>query len=320
MDYPLYLLLLLVVKCLQALPLRMAARLGRFCGGLAYILDFKHRRVALTNLTAIFSSSKDEKAIRKLARENFRRLGENYCTAVKTAGMTSEQISRHVTITGLEKLSNESLPPSSRVVAIGHFGNFELYTRIAWGLPDFKGATTFRALNQPHLNKLLLRLRLGSGILLFERRTGMKDLQKALHDYNLCLGLLSDQKAGRTGVLGPFLGHNCSTSTAPVILSLRYDLPLFTAICYRTDLAQWHIEIGDQIPTLENGQRRPVEDLVHDVNKVLEKAVLRDPANWFWVHDRWKFNEKPAQSRRKPKRRKRPMRRRQSPGQDTPKS
>ncbi len=25
-----------------------------------------------------------------------------------------------------------------------------------------------------------------------------------------------------------------------------------------------------------------------DVNRAFEEAVRRDPANWFWVHKRWK--------------------------------
>ena len=25
-----------------------------------------------------------------------------------------------------------------------------------------------------------------------------------------------------------------------------------------------------------------------DVNRAFEAAILRDPANWFWVHRRWK--------------------------------
>jgi KDO2-lipid IV(A) lauroyltransferase len=27
---------------------------------------------------------------------------------------------------------------------------------------------------------------------------------------------------------------------------------------------------------------------MRDVNRAFEAAVRRDPANWFWVHDRWK--------------------------------
>ena len=69
-------------------------------------------------------------------------------------------------------------------------------------------------------------------------------------------------------------------------------LPLHTAICYRIGLAQWRIEVGDEIPTRENGQPRSSEDIMRDVNRALETAVRRDPANWFWVHNRWKPRNK----------------------------
>ena len=61
-----------------------------------------------------------------------------------------------------------------------------------------------------------------------------------------------------------------------------------TAICYRVALAKWRLDFGEQIPTHENGKPRPTEDIMRDVNRALEIAVRRDPANWFWVHRRWK--------------------------------
>jgi lauroyl/myristoyl acyltransferase len=30
---------------------------------------------------------------------------------------------------------------------------------------------------------------------------------------------------------------------------------------------------------------------MRDVNHAFEIAVRRDPANWFWVHRRWKLSE-----------------------------
>jgi KDO2-lipid IV(A) lauroyltransferase len=31
-----------------------------------------------------------------------------------------------------------------------------------------------------------------------------------------------------------------------------------------------------------------------DVNRAFEAAVRRDPANWFWVHNRWKARGQPG--------------------------
>ena len=80
--------------------------------------------------------------------------------------------------------------------------------------------------------------------------------------------------------------NNCNAP--PCYKTLRYDCPLYTSICYRTALAHWEIEVGDEIPTRENGVPRSTEAIMRDVNRAFEIAVRRDPANWFWVHNRWK--------------------------------
>ena len=161
----------------------------------------------------------------------------------------------------------------SVVAAIGHFGNFELYARFGQFAPAYKCATTYRGLRQASLNRLLQSLRERSGCLFFERRFDARPL-------------LSDQSAG--SVRMPFLGHDCSTTAAPAIFALRYHCALITGICYRVGLARWRIEAGPEIPIRENGRPRSSAAIMGDVNRAFETAVRRDPANWFWVHKRWK--------------------------------
>lgn len=289
MDALLYLAARALVALIQMLPLLWAARLGRFFGGMAYWLDSRHRRVAIRNLAQSFPSMKSGE-VRAIAREHFRRLGENYVSAVKTAAIATEALAPNLKMVGMEKVlpHQAGAEPKNRVVAIGHFGNFELYARLAGQFAGFQGATTYRGLRQPALNRLMQSLRGSSGCLYFERRTDAAALRKAMNESGLLLGLLADQHAGRSGVRVPFFGRECSTSTAPAVLALRYQCPLHTAICFRTALGRWVIEIGEEIPTHIEGKPRPVETIMTDVNRAFEAAVLRDPANWFWVHNRWK--------------------------------
>ena len=290
MDTVIYYFARGVVAILQALPLVFVARLGRALGTVAYWLDARHRRVVLDNLTMCFSQEKSPAEIRAIAQENFRRIGENYCCAIKTAAMTPWQMLPHFDLT----LARNILPhemdagPQSRIVAIGHFGNFELYARFGQFVPIFKCAATYRALKQPALNRIMVSLRANDSCRFYERRTEAAALKAAMSDTGLLLGLLADQHAGRNGLRLPFLGHDCSTSPAPAVFALRYNCPLHTAICYRLGLAKWQIDVGDEIPTRINGIARSTEDIMRDVNRALEVAVRRDPANWFWVHKRWK--------------------------------
>ncbi|HHY85229.1 MAG TPA: hypothetical protein GYA07_06795 [Verrucomicrobia bacterium] len=301
MDLLLYGIMRVLLGVIRALPLRMVARLGRCAGTLAWWFDRRHRRVALKNLSMCFSQEMSRSEIRRLARENFRRIGENFCCAAKTASMSAEELRPHLEFTGDPSILSPppGQTPPSAVVAIGHFGNFELYARFGAFCSAYRCAATYRGLRQPALNRLLLSLRERSGCRFFERRTEAAALRQELNRPGLLLGLLADQHAGRRGLRLPFLGHDCSTSAAPAVLALRYHCALHTAICYRVDLARWRIEAGPAIPLYANGAARPLADIMAEVNRRFEAAVRQDPANWFWVHNRWK-PDKPR--RRRPRR------------------
>ncbi|HEY2081728.1 MAG TPA: hypothetical protein VGI88_03005, partial [Verrucomicrobiae bacterium] len=141
MDKALYFIARAVVAFLQALPLRTVARLGRAGGAVFYWLDGRHRRVALANLTMCFGHEKSAGEIRALAKENFRRIGENFTCAAKTASMTYEELKPFVEFNGPPSIVS---PPPGRMppnilVAIGHFGNFELYARFGQFCPAILG-------------------------------------------------------------------------------------------------------------------------------------------------------------------------------------
>jgi len=289
MDSLLYLFARTFVAAVAAMPLPVVAWLGRAGGTMVYLLDARHRRVALRNLGLCFAS-KSPAEIRGLAIENFRRIGENYASAVKTASMSAEAIRPHFDLVGAEKILGFQTDrgPQSRIVAIGHFGNFELYARFGQFVPGFKCAATYRALRQPSINRVMQSLREKSGCRFFERRTESRALKAAMSGTGLLLGLLADQHAGHGARRTHFLGRDCSTSAAPAVLALRYGCPLHTAVCYRIGLGRWRIEVGDEIPTRGADGPRSIEAITEDINRAFEVAVRRDPANWFWVHNRWK--------------------------------
>jgi lauroyl/myristoyl acyltransferase len=288
MNFFIYWLGRAFIAFVQMLPLPLVARAGRVAGAAAFYLDSRHRRVALQNLTLCFGREKTAVEILAIAKENFRRIGENYLSAIKTAVMSPQALLAHFDFGGAENILPHEADsgPQSRVMAIGHFGNFELYARFGQFVPVFKCAATYRALKQPAINRLMMELRDHSGCLFFERRRDGAALKDAMNNTGLLLGLLADQSS--KGVRVPFLGRDCNTSTAPAVFALRYHCPLHTAICYRVSLGRWRIEFGPEIPTREGEKARDIETIMREVNLTLEQAVRRDPANWFWVHRRWK--------------------------------
>ncbi|MBI1841701.1 MAG: lysophospholipid acyltransferase family protein [Verrucomicrobia bacterium] len=290
MDTVLYLIGKLLIRCAQTLPLRAVARLGRCAGVVAYWADRRHRRVAIENLLRAFPDRWTRDDADACAREHFRRLGESYCCALKTAAMPWSELAGHVEFVGVDQIHawRQAHPTGSMIASIGHFGNFELYGRFNELARGFQCASTYRGLRQPGLNRLMVSLRERSGSKLFERRSEAGALRNAMSSGGLLLGLFADQHAGDRGLPLPFLGRVCSTSPAPALFALRYDAPLFVCVCYRVALASWRIEVNPFIATHVDGAPRPIADIMSDVNRQYEDAIRRDPANWFWVHNRWK--------------------------------
>jgi len=290
MNRLLYLLARLGIGILQALPLRMVAQIGRCGGGAVFWLDHRHRRMALKNLNRCFENEKSPQEIHGLARENFRRLGENYCSAIKTAVLDEKELKEVVEVRGTGVLERHSTGPQprNRLLATGHFGNFELFTRLSAFVPGYRHAATYRSIRPPLLDRLVYLMRTVSGNLMFERRTEADGLKRMMNEGGVLLSLAADQSAWANGLEVPFLGHSCFMTRSPAVMAMRYDCALCPAICYRVGLGRWVIEIGEPIPTRENGRRRSAAAITQDINLAFETAVRRDPANWFWVHNRWK--------------------------------
>jgi Kdo2-lipid IVA lauroyltransferase/acyltransferase len=275
-------------KILRALPLTVVARIGRIGGAVTYLLDGRHRRIGMVNLTKSYPE-KSPTELRRMLREHFRRLGENFSSAVKTSGMTAEEMRPHLEVVGSEKIRAHG--KRGAICAVGHFGNFEVYASAKAIGGDLPMATTYRGLDQPRLDALVRQMRVESGTMFFDRRRQGEELRQALSQGGIVLGLLCDHHAGSRGVRIQFFGNECSATPAPALFAQRYHMPLHPAICFRVGLARWRVEIGDEIPTRSNGVRRPAADIMAEVHQAFEAGIRRDPPNWFWCHDRWRFGK-----------------------------
>ena len=218
-----------------------------------------------------------------------------YFSALKTAAIPTEKIGSVLSSKGRENISlakqeDGSLP--SFLFAMGHFGNFELFAKSGVFVPGFDLSTTYRGFRQPWLERLILSLRKKSGICFFDRRWDGVKLRAFMNRPGTITGLLADQSAGRSGLRLPFFGRPCSVTPSPALFALRYNLSLHGCFCRRLGLGRWEIEVGPEISTRFGGRARPIEDIMSDINSLFESFILEDPANWFWVHDRWKRPER----------------------------
>ena len=249
-----------LVALIQALPLTLVARLGRAGGGLAFWLDARHRRVALQNLTMCFGQEKSPEEIRALARENFRRIGENFASAVKTAAMTSDELRPHIEFAGIERLPQKagdgrraaSSSPSATSATSSLYARFQ---PVRARLPD--APRPIARSSSRRSTGSCRNCASAPAACYFERRTDGPLLRAGDEPARASFSACSPTKAP-TACAAPFLGHDCSTTLAPAVFALRYHCELYTAICYPRRPGEMADRTRRRIPTHENGQPRSV--------------------------------------------------------------
>ena len=283
MDRFTYLLYRAVCRLIARLPIGVVFRAGAVLGGLAHWLLAPYRRLVIANMTLAFGAEKSPGEIRRMAREHFTRLGGNFFSAVKLASMPPEQIRQHVQIEGLELLKEAVAQPPGAVFAITHLGNWEVLAQMAPIHFPCKTGTIYQRLGNRHIDADIRAARARLGLEPLERKEGFQRATVLLREGG-AVGVLVDQHAGDKGIWAPFFGRLASTTPLAATLALRTGATLLTTAVYTEKPGHWRMVI--EKPTLSD--TRDAAELTAELNLALEAQIRRSPADWFWVHNRWK--------------------------------
>jgi lipopolysaccharide heptosyltransferase II len=286
-QFTVYLLFRAVEGVLRVLPLTWCAWIGRFCGGVAYLLLGSARRLALSNLHIAFGREHDLAWRRRAARAHFASLGQNFLCGLKLPLMTEAQVAARVTVEGMEHAQAVAAAGKPLLYAVCHLSCWELLTQA----PSLftSGATPgsiYQPLANPFLDAHVRRRRSKLGYVLFDRSEGFTGPMRHVKEKRGAIGVLVDQHAGDKGTWCPFFDRLASTSSLPALMSLRCHAPLLPLAVYDDGPARWRLVC---YPPINSGEAKPtVDGVTAMLNIAIEVMVRRAPHNWFWVHNRWK--------------------------------
>ena len=265
---------------LGLLPLRMVFRLGQALGMAAWVLAVKYRRLARRNLEIAFGAEKTARELDALCRAHFVRVGANLLCSLKIPTMPQAAVEAVVEIEGFEHVEAARAAGRGFIFAIAHMGNWELLSQLPGICAGSPQGTLFQPLGNPHLNAHVARLRGRFGFRLFDRHDGFLAPAAFLRE-NGGLGILVDQHAGDGGVWAPLFGRLASTTNVAELLARRTGSPIIPLGMATAGAGRWRITL---LPPLDLQKKR----VTPGMNAAMETLIRRSPADWFWVHNRWK--------------------------------
>lgn len=198
-----------------------------------------------------------------------------------------------VTVIGAELLDTVEASEKGAVFVSGHFANWEIMAAAICCRP-VDCLVTYRAINNPHIDRRLNRIRHAYGIdVLTPKGLGTRHLMEAL-EAGRSIAILNDQKF-REGIPVPFFGHNAMTAPGAARLAKRYDVPIIFLSTKRTAPARFEVAVSPLIEGYTNAcPPGDVETLTALITRRIEAEVRANPEQWFWMHKRWpKASRKP---------------------------
>jgi len=283
-DRIIYWLAVAVITVMRRLPLSVCFALGQVIGVLLWLLLPAYRKLARENLYTAYGHEKSPAEIRALAFKHFVTLGANAVSAFKIAALSQADILRIAKIERLDRIRENIAKGRGVLLAINHIGNWELYAQLVFQVPEARFGTVFQALHNKLLDNLINEDRKRLGVSTFDRKKGFNAAISLIREPGI-VGVLVDQNASTGGTWMPFYGRMASTSPLAATLAQRTDAAVIPVAIYTTGFAKWRVVLSEEIPWDTNTS---AEQLTCDINNALEKQINESPADWFWVHNRWR--------------------------------
>ncbi len=274
------------------LPVPLLSIIGQGFGLLFYILDYRRTNYARVNLGICFPELSD-KARKKLLIKHFKNLGQSlFCTLGITWYRPRKRLAKYVNFINMEALEQEIKNKTPVIILAPHFVGLELaLSRLAM---TFTVAGMYRPPRKNILHWAVDYKRRQFGGVPIENDSYLKKLIRVIRA-GTPFFYLPDLDQGRhvQHVYVPFFGHPAATITALNRIAVMTRAKVIPCIACKASKAG-HYDVTF-LPAMENF---PTKDLLADANKMnrlVEEHVRKRPAEYFWIHRRFKTQESGGQ-------------------------
>lgn len=284
-------LLLLFVR---VMPWCVSRAAGAALGRLGYLLDGRHRRIALEAVKRSFPEKSAAEG-RAIVRGCYRHLCLAAMEFARLASLPREKVAALWAMTDEQVRFFEEIREKKQAVIFvtGHVGLWEL-CGLGCTARGFPLVSIARPLDNDYINTLVDGVRERFGQKILAKKGALRAALRALKA-GTPVGMLLDQNAGRQGVFVPLFGRAASTLPTAAQMALRSGAKIVCSSAWRDEAAGVHrlrlgkvIEPGKWRGPRDERYKEEVRRITAEYTGEIENAVREHPEQWLWLHRRWK--------------------------------
>lgn len=252
-----------------------------------YRLDRRHREIVRRNLAFAYGDELTAAERERLARAVFVHFVRFAWETVILLLAPLSYVRKQVVFLGEENHARALEKGRGLVALVAHAGNWE-YTGIGYALQYRRIAVVARELDHPLGTRLARYLRERGGNWMVSKKQGLKTILTHLRQ-NRVVGIVVDQNtATREGVLADFFGKPARTTPVAALLARR-GVPVCPSLSRRLPDGRHLVVFFPELPFEKTSDAEAdIQRHVTLQNQIIEAWVRQEPAQWLWLHRRWK--------------------------------
>jgi KDO2-lipid IV(A) lauroyltransferase len=277
-------LLLAALWLVHWLPLSWQSLLGRAVGAIAWRLAGSRRRIALRNLEMCLPEKTEAERL-AIAREHFGWVGRSLLERGLLWYASPQRLKRLIHVEGEVGLADATKRPVMWLVP--HFLALDVAGAAVQLNIARPGASIYQAQSDPVFDAAMRRGRLRFGnAKIFARDETARPLMRAIRDGAGFFNLPDMDFGERDAAFVPFFGVPAATLLAPSRMARALNMTVQPVVGEMLDGGG-----GFRVRFLPPLKDFPTDDPVADtlrINHWIEEEVRRNPAQYLWVHKRFK--------------------------------
>jgi len=277
-------LLVVCLRLLQGLPLELQAAIGRGLGAVLYLGARQRRGIARRNLGLCFPQwSEGQRAA--VLREHFALLGRSLLERGVLWYAPPERLKELIHVEGDVGLAQRSDRPVMWLVP--HFLGLEVAGAAVQLFQQRTVVDIYQAQSNAYLDGVLKQGRLRFGLAeAYPRSVPIRQVMKRIREGCPFFNMPDQDYGPKDSTFVPFFGVNAATLLAPSKMARMLDMVVQPVVVDILPGGQ-----GWRVRFLEPWADWPTADPTTDaarMNAFIEAQILRDPAQYLWVHKRFK--------------------------------
>ena len=255
----------------------------------AYTASTKHQKIISSNLDIAFQPFLDKNEKKRIGVSAFMNLIDTVFGIIRRDGMAKDEVIKNVTFEGSEIIQSYQDAGKNFILVTGHYGNWELLSQSIAIKFDLTLVGVGRKIDSDAMDKVLKVNRERFNVEMVYKKGAMKGCIKSINEGKV-VGILTDQAIRKNQSIDvTFFGQEATHTPLASILSRKFELDLIPAYISTDNYKDYTVKIYDPIKYLKTeNQEEDLAILTQLQADSMQKVIMQEPKQWFWMHKRWK--------------------------------